>query len=576
MELDQMADRARYTQAILDSDAQKRLIVAGPGTGKTYTFQEALQRTEGDGLALTFINNLADELAQDLENLADASTFHGFCKHLLHGIAVDGLSTDFAYYPSLFELLADDLSHLDWGVQGVADDIDFVYQNLEEGSPLLDAALRLGSFYDAVGHTDAVYRVFAHFRDRREAIPKYRLIVVDEYQDFTLLETSFIDLLAELNCVLIAGDDDQALYGFRHASADYIRQAAADDSFADFDLPYCSRCPEVVVEAFHDIVASATERGLLADRIEKPFTCFLPGKRDVSEANPHLIHAHCSVERSNAPYMGRYIATQIRDIPPDVIATSREETYPTVLVIGPSPFLDSVYEVLREQFDNTRLKKSTGMEIRPAHAYRRLIEDESSRLSWRILAYLGKLEVDDIGGLISQSIEDDLSLGSLLTDDAREAHVRIAQLIAASRTRDLSTAERAEVEEALGESLEEAFPEDEEGEEGEADPDDGIPTIVCTSMSGAKGMSAAYVFIAGMVDGHFPRDPRNPTNSEVRKLLVSLTRTRVRCYLVSCGNYAGTWVDESTFLSWIDDARIRPIEVNRYTLEEIEAGSIGH
>lgn len=568
MQLDQTADRARYTQTILDSDAQKRLIVAGPGTGKTYTFQEALQRTDGDGLALTFINNLADELAQDLEGLADARTFHGFCKHLLHRIAVDGLSTDFDYYPSLFDLLADDLSHLDWGVEGDADAIDRVYQNLEEGSPLLEAAVWLGSFYDSVGHTDAVYRVFAHFRDRQETIPTYGLIVVDEYQDFTLLETSFIDLLAESSRVLIAGDDDQALYGFRHASADYIRRAASDESFVDFDLPYCSRCSEVVVDAFHDIVASATARGLLADRIEKPFTCFLPGKREVSEANPQLIHARCSVERSNAPYMGRYIATQIREIPPHVIATSHEESYPTVLVIGPSPFLDSVYEILSDRYEHVRLKKGSNVGIRPAHAYRRLIEDDLSQVGWRILAYLDALEVDDIGNLVSESIECGVSLGSLLSEEVREPHVRVARLIATSRTRDLTPEELDEVEEALGEPLEDAFPTE---EEEESELDEGIPTIVCTSMSGAKGMSAAYVFIVGMLDGHFPRDATNPTNSEVRKLLVSLTRTRVRCYLVSCRNYAGNWVDPSTFISWIDDDRISLVDIDRDALEELEA-----
>jgi superfamily I DNA/RNA helicase len=36
--------------------------------------------------------------------------------------------------------------------------------------------------------------------------------------------------------VLIAGDDDQALYGFKHASANFIRALAEDPDFERFDL----------------------------------------------------------------------------------------------------------------------------------------------------------------------------------------------------------------------------------------------------------------------------------------------------------------------------------------------------
>lgn len=159
-----------------------------------------------------------------------------------------------------------------------------------------------------------------------------------------------------------------------------------------------------------------------------------------------------------------------------------------------------------------------------------------------------------------------------MSDDVRGFHLRIARLIAASRTRELSAVERKRVEEALGQSLEESFSVDEGvGERAGEELDVDTPTIICTSMSGAKGMSAAYVFIVGMVDGHFPRDPTDPTDSEVRKLIVSLTRAKVRCHLISCGNYAGDWVEVSSFLSWIGDDRIRLDEVNNPRLNELEA-----
>jgi ATP-dependent DNA helicase UvrD/PcrA len=49
---DQMAEaRAAATTAIVDSAAAKKLVVAGPGTGKTHTFKQVLQAVEGKGLA---------------------------------------------------------------------------------------------------------------------------------------------------------------------------------------------------------------------------------------------------------------------------------------------------------------------------------------------------------------------------------------------------------------------------------------------------------------------------------------------------------------------------------------------
>lgn len=571
-ELDQTADRARYTQAILDSDAQKRLIVAGPGTGKTYTFQEALERIEGDGLALTFINNLADELDEDLGGLAQARTFHGYCKFLLHSIPVEGLSNNFDYYPALFDIIGNDLTLLDADTNGNVDDFERVFQNLAEDEPLLESCLELGDYYDSVGHTDAVYRVFRHLRRNQEAIPSYELIVVDEYQDFTLLETEFIDLLTEASPILAAGDDDQALYGFRHASPEYIRAAAEDDSFETFELPYCSRCPQVVVQAFHDIVNSATDRGLLTQRIEKQFTCYLPDKGEVSERNPNLIHAACTVERSNAPYMGRYITTQINSISDPTVESSYESSHPTVLVIGPSPFLDSVYEVLANEFSQVELKKGDGFGLDPIDAYGRLLEDESSNVGWRILTLVRPF--DGINSHVRAALESEEDLVSHLPGDYREHHLYICHLMREHDVEELTNDQQQTIEDALDESVDEAYralglTDIENGEVNGLNTN--LPRIVCTSMAGAKGMSAAYVFLVGMVDGHFPRDPTEPTNTEVRKLLVGLTRTRVRCYLLSCGNYAGNWVDESSFLSWIDRDRIQRQAIDADTLAELES-----
>ncbi len=87
------------------------------------------------------------------------------------------------------------------------------------GSPTwLDEMFSLASYYDATSFIDVIYRAREYLRRHPADVPSYPLIVIDEYQDFTLLETELIQELGTKNRLLVAGDDDQSLYGFRHAS----------------------------------------------------------------------------------------------------------------------------------------------------------------------------------------------------------------------------------------------------------------------------------------------------------------------------------------------------------------------
>jgi hypothetical protein len=52
----------------------------------------------------------------------------------------------------------------------------------------------------------------------------------------------------------------QALYHFKNASARFIRELHAADEYDNFELPFCSRCPAVVVDAVDDVIAAAKDR----------------------------------------------------------------------------------------------------------------------------------------------------------------------------------------------------------------------------------------------------------------------------------------------------------------------------
>ena len=81
----QRVERNKCLQRIVESTADKKIIVSGPGTGKTYTFGELLNKNPtGNNLAMTFIRKLVAELETKLKSCAEVKTFHKYCKKILH------------------------------------------------------------------------------------------------------------------------------------------------------------------------------------------------------------------------------------------------------------------------------------------------------------------------------------------------------------------------------------------------------------------------------------------------------------------------------------------------------------
>ena len=83
------AARSAALRALLTSRQWLKLIVAGPGTGKTYTFQQLLAQTEGKSLAITFLTLLVEDLKSKFDaDRVQVSSFHGLAKQLLHRVTV--------------------------------------------------------------------------------------------------------------------------------------------------------------------------------------------------------------------------------------------------------------------------------------------------------------------------------------------------------------------------------------------------------------------------------------------------------------------------------------------------------
>lgn len=558
VEEDQAKERSKAVDAILGSTARHKVVVAGPGTGKTFLFRKICQVTEGDILALTFINNLARDLDHELGDLAECCTFHALCKKLIYQLPVPPIDK-FIYFPKIEDIVESDKAILEPEIGRLRD----AFEDFLLDDPRIPFFLQRAHYYEAVGHTDGVYQVVRFLLANPEKIPVYSQVLVDEYQDFNKLEVEMIGALRQKSPTLVVGDDDQALYDFKHASPRYLRLLAQSMEFELFELPFCSRCTEVLVEATNQLVHNAQGVGLLIGRIEKPFKCFLPGKTKDNESFSKLIHVKCSVHKKNAPYVTRFIQLEIQNILQAGYRPEFERGVWDFLVVGPGYILRGLGDTLKAVFANTFFSSTGQSGVTLLDSYTELLRNAESAIGWRaVLTFFGD---EILQSVVRASESMDRPIRDLVPKAVRDEVLQTLQLLRKLRGgEDIDPFEETALLELFKvdiDALCSAFG-------FVSEPDEPVVlgqkhTIRVTSFLGCKGLTANYVFLVGLNDGVLPRDSGTPSDYEVCKLIVGLTRARKKCYLISVRNLFGEWLDESVFMQWIEPPLFDELYVNK-------------
>lgn len=519
----QRQERQHCLEAILDSKAKRKLIVAGAGTGKTYAFGRLLAQREGENnLALTFIRKLVDEMASALGETAEVKTFHAYCKKILHE-----RHGSIELAPLLSTIVRKDAELLSTALS----DFDTKIRMLKEDSPEVAFYLLRGDYYQVVGFDDSVYRLYCELRENGDVLEDFGQIVVDEYQDFNPLEVAFIHELTKKGDILIVGDDDQALYEDRSASPSYLRQLHGAGEFERFELPFCSRCTEVVVAATNHVIATAQAHGLLHDRIAKRYECYMEDKHQDSAKYPKIIRALCTTVGIVATYIEREIAS----IDPADIAESRAEgkEYPTVLVAGPGHYLREIHKRLVAKYPQITYTPSQAIAGDVVDAYKILITDEQSNFGWRIL--LDALCDEETQKQVVIASQDGTSIRELLDANFVTTHTDAIQL-AYSVVVGEQTVEAVQelLKELLGPSADAILAWLALGDaDDEGVLEQGKPTILLTTYKGCKGLSAGHVLIVGAHDGSLPKNRNAMEDREVSQFVVALTRTRKQCHILA-------------------------------------------
>ena len=518
---------------ILTSQSKKKLVVAGPGVGKTTLFRKLLDQSSGDAeqqLVLTFIHNLKTDLERSLGNAAKVFTLHGYCQHLLHRNEElrNGLSSDFRCYPGLASLIKKD-----WEWLKSSNVPSFVDLMRKLSCPHEASAFyfQRANYYDAVDFDDSVYRTYQALLADKSLIPNFELVLIDEFQDFNKMEASVIDLLAEQNPILIAGDDDQALYSqLRGASWDHIRARYESGQYEVFELPFCMRCPEVIVSAVNDVISKACADKKLQNRIEKPYRYYEPVKGEDSRRYPKIELVETTVQRVNANYFGRYIIQCIEAIPEEEIRLAAEKCEPIALIIGSNPYRRQVEKCLSEA-DLVTGSDEEGLNEQE-QAFKILNQNATSNLGWRIM--LASDKESFASDLVKVAATKGISLAEIIPADYRACVLNKAE----------AWAKEQEAEKVSGANTEAA------------------PKVLVTSFEGAKGLSSQYVFLIGLHSGEIPRDAKNVQDIEICRFLVGMTRTKKKCSVLVTRRFGDEFKSCSEFLYWINAKRFKKIEVN--------------
>ena len=474
--------------------------------------------------------------------MSQVRTLHSYATELLRR---SSQGKNIHIFPFLPEIIAADMTIL----RGKPVDFAEIFNTLDEKNPNLDFYHKRRIFYEnTYGHSDVVFAAVSYLKKHPDKVPTYDQVLVDEFQDFNLLEVALIDILSTRSPILLAGDDDQALYDFKHADAKHLRIRHGDgDEFEAFNLPMCSRCTRVIVEAANDVVRNAVRHDLLQGRIDKPFEYFdEPDKDRISDAFPKITHGQVFPAQ-----FGWFLESKL-----DEAARLVRGKF-SVLVISPIRLqAKSLVRALRKRgFQNVEFADRPDKGISLLHGLKMLLEDEGSNLGWRIVAekLMDKGAFEE--GLPRTDVEPPAPLREIVPVEQQKtakALLSILRKIPDERPveiEDLKTLKCHNIDpsaiglDALGEEFRSA-------NRRNVRPGLRRIPIKVTTVQGSKGLADDIVFVTG-ADDRFFIGKGAITDRCVCNFLVSMTRAKRKLFLVSSPGAT------STLVSWIDQQRVR-------------------
>jgi DNA helicase-2/ATP-dependent DNA helicase PcrA len=596
---------------VVAAPLQNMLVLAGAGSGKTRVLVQRIawlmqveKASSHSILAVTFTNKAAAEMRVRVEKTVDGNV-HGMWIGTFHGLAHRLLRMHFqeAKLPQNFQVLDSDdqlrlikrivrslgidekrwpPKQMQWYINGKKDE-GIRPQHIEVyDDPTEQTFVKVYSGYqeacDRAGLVDFAELLLrahelwlnnpillAHYQQR------FKHILVDEFQDTNAIQYAWLNILGKTESkVMIVGDDDQSIYGWRGAKIENIQRF-----LNEFDKPETVRLEQNyrstanILNAANKLIANNNNR--LGKKL---------WTEDEAGEKISIYTAFNEIDEA------RFIAGRISDWRKqgsldDVAILYRSNAQSRLLeeallqsrlpyrIYGGQRFFERLeikdalayLRLLNNRDDDAAFERIINTPTRGiGNTSLSLIRDAARSLEmtlWQACQFM--LKNDELKGRSAKVIQNFVNIIDQLEDDS--SHLDLDQqanyVIQHSGLKAMYQAEKGERAEARIENLNElvtacqtfeADPELEEEqtkltsflthaalEAGESQADDYEPAVQLMTMHSAKGLEFPLVFIAGLEEGMFPSQKSveeiGRLEEERRLCYVGMTRAMNKLYL---------------------------------------------
>lgn len=289
--IDPLILRDEITAQISAHDYNKGalLLLAGPGTGKSFSLKITIKNqvakgvSLGDFYAMTLTNAAAGKFEAEVKeevsnNFEGVSTVHFRAKGILHKYSDRvGLPKSFRILSEISKAERDEVLNdiqQDFASSGMPNGkkvIQKLFQKYQEAAANLQSGddefserfvfyrhfYKAVEWYDVIALACRILHENSDIRAKESALSPFLLI--DEYQDLNPADQELMRLLCNGRTTLLAvGDDDQSIYGGSLRYADCSGILNFNKLFPaakKLVLPVCTRCPTNILKKAHALVS---------------------------------------------------------------------------------------------------------------------------------------------------------------------------------------------------------------------------------------------------------------------------------------------------------------------------------
>ena len=375
-----------------------------------------------------------------------------------------------------------------------------------------------------------------------EKIGSIDLLIVDEYQDFNEIERGFINIISKsAKTVIVLGDDDQCIYGFKDADSEGIiglYNLSTTEKMIHENI--CYRCPDDIVERCNNLIKYNRNRIEKTLRISgKPGTIVFEQKRDMEATSQYVIEEINKI-RSQENESTIMVLSPVSFAVADLLAKLDRENILHVNWFPPKTSLEQLkaFWVLRAVFGSKKVFNIM------------MLAYDQRNNSKRFLKFLSILKT-----IIQSNINAPTSIKQLIEVNLLEKQIS-ESIVNEPTIEDFSGVFQNGVYSQLIPLIADPIIRERNLERLETLTNSPMQfehnKVNVMSIHKSKGLQADYVFILGLVEGILPNEVTGIESVEAQRrvLFVGMSRAKKQLYLLSTMLWDGQYihkVDKSKF-----------------------------